>query len=214
MGIKICTGCGGAFPLDEFRVKVKAKGYRISKCQECDRMYRAQRYARQDKAQYRREQQRLLDARRQAVTAGLIVEPSTRVCPDCQRELPISTFAFKNESLLRRLSRCRDCQREHRLRQYRKDRVPYLKNNRRQRTKLQKIAAQAKNQPCQDCGCSFPACAMDFDHRDPKTKVAKISSMVFCGSKQLLLDEIAKCDVVCAICHRLRTNRQSRRHHE
>lgn len=33
----------------------------------------------------------------------------------------------------------------------------------------------------------------------------KISAMVYKGSKPLLLAEIAKCDLVCANCHRIRT---------
>jgi hypothetical protein len=47
---------------------------------------------------------------------------------------------------------------------------------------------------------------MDFDHRDPARKRGEISTMV----KRLvpwatILAELAKCDLVCANCHRLRT---------
>ena len=47
---------------------------------------------------------------------------------------------------------------------------------------------------------------MDFDHRDPSTKIDKVCAFVFKGSKRLLLEEIAKCDVVCANCHKIRTH--------
>lgn len=43
---------------------------------------------------------------------------------------------------------------------------------------------------------------MDFDHLDGSTKLAKVSSLT---SFQQILDEAAKCEVVCANCHRLRT---------
>lgn len=63
-----------------------------------------------------------------------------------------------------------------------------------------------KSGPCLDCGNSFPSCVMDFDHRDPLLKVRDVSSMV----KRMfawptVLAEIAKCDLVCVCCHRLRT---------
>lgn len=65
-----------------------------------------------------------------------------------------------------------------------------------------------KSVPCLDCGGTFPPCVMDFDHRDGEVKVGNIANM-FDGAKQKLLDEIAKCDIICSNCHRLRTyNRQ------
>lgn len=57
-----------------------------------------------------------------------------------------------------------------------------------------------------DCGVSYPSYVMDFDHRDPSLKKFELGdalSKVY--SIQLVLDEIAKCDVVCANCHRIRT---------
>jgi hypothetical protein len=58
--------------------------------------------------------------------------------------------------------------------------------------------------PCVDCGGTFAPCVMDFDHRDPTTKVKRLSQMCF-ASWAIVLAEIAKCDLVCACCHRLRT---------
>ena len=57
-----------------------------------------------------------------------------------------------------------------------------------------------------DCGQTYPTYVMDFDHRDPTTKLCKVSAAVYLGSEQKLLDEIAKCDLVCANCHRVRTH--------
>lgn len=66
---------------------------------------------------------------------------------------------------------------------------------------------EIKSQPCTDCGGTFPAICMDFDHRDPATKSFVISHS---GTRRrrAMLAEIAKCDVVCANCHRIRTARQ------
>ena len=64
-----------------------------------------------------------------------------------------------------------------------------------------------KSVPCADCGESFPPCAMDFDHRNPRTKKFTIgTALKNCFSLEKLLEEIAKCDIVCAVCHRIRTH--------
>lgn len=47
---------------------------------------------------------------------------------------------------------------------------------------------------------------MDLDHRDPQQKIFELSKQKACSVKRLLV-EIAKCDVVCANCHRERTMR-------
>jgi hypothetical protein len=60
-----------------------------------------------------------------------------------------------------------------------------------------------KDAPCMDCGGRFHPAAMDFDHvRDDKNRdVAKIIDY----SPEIVAAEIAKCDLVCANCHRVRT---------
>jgi len=62
---------------------------------------------------------------------------------------------------------------------------------------------ELKNRPCTDCGKIFHPCAMDFDHIGDD-KVANIAKMVH-FSREKLLEEIAKCELVCANCHRVRT---------
>ena len=47
---------------------------------------------------------------------------------------------------------------------------------------------------------------MDFDHRDPAAKLFNITaSRAMLMVRDRLLAEVAKCDVVCANCHRVRT---------
>jgi hypothetical protein len=78
--------------------------------------------------------------------------------------------------------------------------------NRRRRHKRYEDLHRLKSDPCMDCGKNFPHYVMDFDHRDPAIKRKDVSAlvkrMVTWGS---VLEEIAKCDLVCACCHRLRT---------
>ncbi|MEK6208432.1 MAG: hypothetical protein AABM32_12420 [Chloroflexota bacterium] len=63
-----------------------------------------------------------------------------------------------------------------------------------------------RRRPCEDCGRSFPPWVMDFDHRDPKTKsFALAAGHALLKARDVLIAEIAKCDVVCANCHAIRT---------
>jgi hypothetical protein len=68
-----------------------------------------------------------------------------------------------------------------------------------------RLLNELREVPCADCGGRFPPCAMDFDHRDPRTKRAAVTRMVGRAGVQRILDEKSKCDIVCANCHRLRT---------
>ncbi len=64
--------------------------------------------------------------------------------------------------------------------------------------------------PCVDCGEADPR-VLEFDHREGTTKNFIIGQIIskrsFSDSLKDLIDEIAKCDVRCANCHR-------RRHHK
>ena len=62
-----------------------------------------------------------------------------------------------------------------------------------------------------DCGRVLPFYCYDFDHLDGETKKFMISAVGW-GTVGLtrLKEEVAKCDLVCAVCHRIRTyNRQN-----
>jgi hypothetical protein len=59
--------------------------------------------------------------------------------------------------------------------------------------------------PCADCDKHFDAVCMDFDHvRGEKVKdIAKMTNA--CCTLEAIQEEIDKCDLVCANCHRIRT---------
>ena len=55
---------------------------------------------------------------------------------------------------------------------------------------------------CKRCDENHPA-TLDFHHRNPADKVNEIAQTVADGwSKEHILKEIAKCDVLCSNCHR------------
>lgn len=69
-----------------------------------------------------------------------------------------------------------------------------------------RIIDEAKAKPCMDCGRVFGPEQLDFDHVRDK-KFQNISELRNNGSVSLemLKKELAKCDVVCVNCHRIRT---------
>lgn len=71
---------------------------------------------------------------------------------------------------------------------------------RRTRRKLDLIVAFGGH--CVDCGYAGYAGALDFHHRDPSSKEFALSA--FHGTLVDFLAEADKCDLLCAICHRLR----------
>ena len=65
---------------------------------------------------------------------------------------------------------------------------------------------ELKSKPCHDCGGVFEVCCMDFDHRDGTKKTYNLGSMfAHHYGRELIEQELAKCDLVCSNCHRVRT---------
>lgn len=96
---------------------------------------------------------------------------------------------------------------QHRYKQkhYADNKQRYIAQAAARRAKLKAEVNELKRCPCMDCGGTFNPWQMDFDHRPDEIKVAEIPKLILRSNRQLLMDEIAKCDVVCANCHRDRT---------
>lgn len=69
------------------------------------------------------------------------------------------------------------------------------------------VIKAAKARPCMDCGIQYPHYVMDLDHRSEEVKIFILAKAKH-KSLALVEAEIAKCDVVCANCHRMRTERR------
>ena len=94
-------------------------------------------------------------------------------------------------------------QREAQRRYAREHAEKYKRASRDRRSKARKLIQELKSVPCMDCGIQYPHYVMDFDHvrGEKKFDIATNTSK----GVEAILDEIAKCDVVCANCHRHRT---------
>ena len=56
---------------------------------------------------------------------------------------------------------------------------------------------------CVKCGYNEHPAALDFNHKDPSQKLGNIAEKAKSWSYKKLLDEVAKCEVLCANCHRI-----------
>jgi hypothetical protein len=150
-----------------------------------------------------------------------------KICKTCNVEKEISHFhkkTIKNKNTTRITHRatCKPCrvieraqrystgkeaeaiyQKSYRLLYPERRKKTENNNMRRRRANFRNFLNEKKNRPCLDCDQLFPPCAMDFDHRDRATKKFNVSEAGDKPSKDLL-EEIEKCDVVCANCHRKR----------
>ncbi len=64
---------------------------------------------------------------------------------------------------------------------------------------------EKKLQPCMDCGNTFDPICMDFHHIHPISKKYTIPALVNNDqSLKTIQEEIDKCVLICACCHRLR----------
>lgn len=89
-------------------------------------------------------------------------------------------------------------------RHYYNNKQSYLDKNKQYRLHIRKFIIDFKeNVECVDCGVKYPYYVMDFDHLEDKK--FNISYLAATGRIGKLKDEIAKCEIVCANCHRKRT---------
>jgi hypothetical protein len=130
-----------------------------------------------------------------------------RRCNRCGELKPLESYAWHRKAAGQRQHHCRRCQsvigREH----YTANRERYIElEAQRKRARNQKRMRQLidflRANPCVDCGESDPL-VLEFDHLGNKR--FNISQGFSGRNWQSVLEEMAKCEVVCANCHRRRT---------
>lgn len=62
---------------------------------------------------------------------------------------------------------------------------------------------------CLDCGQQYHPAIFEFHHRNPQEKSGKDPSKMLSLSWVKILNELDKCDLLCANCHRLRHHKES-----
>jgi len=126
-----------------------------------------------------------------------------KICTKCKIEKNESEFSFKNKSLGKLSSNCKDCQKIMKDNHYRNNKDKYLERFATRRSSFKEWFADYKlTLKCEECGENHPA-TLDFHHENPNEKEYGISQMVHLTcSKNKIIEEISKCKVLCANCHR------------
>jgi hypothetical protein len=132
----------------------------------------------------------------------------TRVCTNCGLEQPLTEYNYKNKRKGVRHVHCRGCTREQIREHYQANRLVYIAKAKRRKKAViaqqrERITRYLKAHPCGDCGEADPRC-LDFDHVRGEKRAA-ISEMIGNFSWEQIENELAKCEVRCANCHRKRT---------
>lgn len=141
------------------------------------------------------------------------MDDMNRWCPRCRMHKPLAAFG-RRSGTDRPTAWCRACKKRYDgdwyQRHKRRHGAAVSRLNARIRARNRQLLERAKDVPCADCGVRYPSFVMDFDHVRGE-KRANVSQLAGIGaSEPAILAEIAKCDVVCANCHRERTHGDSR----
>lgn len=133
-----------------------------------------------------------------------------RTCTKCNRQKSEDEFPWKNKSIGRRHSRCKECQKSM-SRTWYSDNTSHHKLNVKKNNKLYRVRNRdyiwdyLSSHHCVDCGQNDPI-VLEFDHRNPDEKECEVYHLVQRQSSlRKLKEEIEKCDVRCANCHRKKT---------
>lgn len=94
-------------------------------------------------------------------------------------------------------------------RHYYANKSKYLTRNQEYRKYINDFVRNIKEKtPCADCGLNYPYYVMDFDHLEKQSKSNIVSFLAKTGRIGALKQELTKCEVVCANCHRARTHKR------
>lgn len=125
-----------------------------------------------------------------------------KVCSECKQEKDESCYSFKNKQKGTLQNRCKQCYNEYNRRYYKNgEQTKQIKrvNRNKQRDRI-KYQEWKSTQRCLCCGEDSVEC-LDLHHTDPSIKDGVISDMIG-RSWQRVMEEISKCVVLCANCHR------------
>jgi hypothetical protein len=128
-------------------------------------------------------------------------------CYGCGLTKAASDFAWRRKARNQRDTYCRPCRSAYKAEHYRKNKARYIENARvrSDRERLRRtmyLLDYFRFHPCADCGESEPL-VLEFDHLADKS--FEIGTNFADRGWESILAEMAKCDVVCANCHRIRT---------
>ena len=134
------------------------------------------------------------------------------MCGRCKETKAFEEFAWRRKARGQRDNYCRPCRSAYKKEHYARNKQRYIDSARRRSKRI--IAERSgyllsflREHPCVDCGEDDPL-VLEFDHL--RDKEFSIGDGIRDRPWNKVLAEIEKCEVVCANCHRRRTNRRGK----
>jgi hypothetical protein len=152
------------------------------------------------------------------------INQETKICTKCGLDKPLGLYTATHRGKLKVQSECKACA-SSRVRAYQATHNPAEKQRARRierrlaevrdgkrltlkwqpgQDQITRFRGYKESNPCSDCDEYFPYFVMQFDHIT-NDKVAQVSDFLHSHDWKALWLEIAKCELVCTCCHRLRT---------
>ncbi len=164
------------------------------------------------------------DSRRQQV--AFVCKTSThynyymyKQCTVCLKTKDKEEFFFRNKQKHTLHSQCKNCYSQKRRATWKfyyhkhgsKYRENAVKRNRETKRRLRlKMLEYLEGEACVKCGIQDNR-VLEFDHVDPSTKSFSIArGIADTRSWENILNEISKCQILCANCHKIKTSKEQR----
>lgn len=134
-----------------------------------------------------------------------------KICSGCGQERDTERdFAWKNQTKGTRQRWCKFCQAEANSRHYQNNKQIYLdraltRNAQVNTENKQRLYAYLSCHPCVDCG-QTDVRVLEFDHVRGNKSASITSLLKNATSWKVIESEIAKCEVRCVNCHRIKTS--------
>lgn len=182
--MKRCVVCKLTKSLNNFNENRAFKDGLQGTCRECQKKYR--------------------DSNR---LKPINTEISELYCNKCSLIKSINNFKISKTSPRGYDYWCNDCRKLYRKRFYKINANKISEQSRKKRQeRVEWFQTLKRDIPCKDCGKIYEPYCMDFDHIKGQ-KIKSVSRMVLeKASKEKILEEIKKCELVCILCHNYRTH--------
>ena len=120
-----------------------------------------------------------------------MIRKPNRIYPRCKEKEAASYSTY-----------CKPCASEYQTANMKKRGYDWIS---KRREEIKALVQKAKDKPCMDCGIKYHPYVMAFDHVEGEKKFAVSLAAQRGMSLKTVQDEIAKCELVCSNCHRIRT---------
>lgn len=134
-----------------------------------------------------------------------------KICTKCSQSKSVQDFPARSASSDGLSSWCKECFSLHAREKYKNSEDERDRKTRNREKIIETNRVNLKNylsdKSCLRCGNSDWR-VLEFDHREPENKHSEIGSVLWRWGWARILVEISKCDILCANCHRIRTQEQ------